>query len=81
MNFKIIGTGMYVPDNIVENSDLEKFVDTTDEWIQQRIGVCRRHISVNETASDMGYQAALRALESSGTATVSDLDLILGRKR
>jgi 3-oxoacyl-[acyl-carrier-protein] synthase-3 len=76
MNFKIIGTGMYVPDNIVENSDLEKFVDTTDEWIQQRIGVCRRHISVNETASDMGYQAALRALESSGTA-VSDLDLIL----
>lgn len=76
MSFTITGTGMYVPENIVENGDLEKLVDTTDEWIKQRVGVCRRHISVNETASEMGYQAALRALRDSGT-DVSELDLIL----
>jgi len=76
MSFKITGTGMYVPENVVENRDLENLVDTTDEWIQQRVGVCRRHISVNETASEMGFEAARRALSVSGTA-VSELDLIL----
>lgn len=76
MNFKIAGTGMYVPPNIVTNEDLSKMVDTTDEWIMQRVGVKERHISIDETAADMGYKAAVAALEQSGT-DVSEIDLIL----
>ena len=76
MNFEIIGTGMYVPENIVTNDDLAKIVDTSDEWITQRVGVRQRHICVNETAEDLAFHAAEHALESSGI-TPGELDLIL----
>ena len=52
MSIKILGTGAYVSEKIVTNDDLSKMVDTSDEWIMQRVGVKERHISVNETAAD-----------------------------
>ncbi len=76
MTFSIIGTGMYVPPNIVTNDDLSKTLDTNDEWIRQRVGVQRRHICTGETTADLAYQAALRALENGG-CTPEDLDLII----
>ncbi len=76
MSFRIIGTGMYVPENVITNDDLSSMVDTSDEWITTRVGVKRRHISVNETAADMAAIAAERALENSGVKP-DELDLIL----
>lgn len=76
MSFRIIGTGMYVPENIVTNDDLAKLVDTNDEWIRTRVGVERRHIATTETAADMAYEAAKDALENSGIKA-EELDLIL----
>ncbi len=76
MSFHIMGTGSYVPDLIVSNDDLSKIVDTNDEWITSRTGIRHRHISVDETASQMAAKAALAALENSGL-TAEDLDLIL----
>lgn len=76
MNFQIAGTGMYVPEKIVTNDDLAEFLDTSDEWISQRVGVRQRHIATDETAEDFGYHAAVKALENSGCEP-GDLDLIL----
>lgn len=76
MSFNIIGTGMYVPDNIVTNDDLAKIVDTNDEWISKRVGIKQRHISVDETAAQMGYKAAVNAIENAGIKK-EDIDLIL----
>ncbi len=76
MSFSILGTGMYVPDNIVTNDDLSKIVNTNDEWISQRVGVRERRIATTETAADMAYEAALNALENSG-CRAEDIDLIL----
>lgn len=73
----IIGVGKYVPEQILSNSDLEKMVDTTDEWIVSRTGIRERHIASKEEAtSDLAYQAALKALESAGMSG-QDLDLII----
>ncbi len=69
--------GAYVPKNILTNSDLEKMVDTTDEWIVKRTGIKERHIaSKNETTSDMGAMAAKVAIERSGLEK-SDIDLVV----
>lgn len=76
MSFKIIGTGSYVPKQIVTNDDLSSLVDTSDEWIRQRVGVVKRRISKDETAADMAYKASLEALADSGT-NPSELDLII----
>lgn len=76
MSFRIIGTGMYVPENIVTNDDLSAIVDTSDEWITSRVGVRRRHIATADTTADMAYKASLNALENSG-CDASELDLIL----
>lgn len=76
MSFKISGTGSYVPEKIVTNDDLSKMVDTSDEWIQRRIGVSERRVSVSETAAEMAVKAAERALEASGVKG-SELDLIV----
>lgn len=76
MSFKITGTGSYFPEHILTNDDLEKMVETSDEWITQRVGVKERRISINESAAELGYKAALRALEMSGTK-VEELDLIV----
>lgn len=76
MSFKVLGTGSYVPEKVVTNDDLAKMVDTSDEWITQRVGVKERHISVDETAADMALKAAKKALESSNTDP-SELELII----
>ncbi|MDD4689148.1 MAG: ketoacyl-ACP synthase III [Eubacteriales bacterium] len=76
MSFNIIGTGSYLPPQIVTNDDLAKTLDTSDEWITQRVGISTRHISVDECAADMGYQAALKALEMAKTQP-DEIDLII----
>lgn len=76
MNFRIIGTGSYVPDNIVTNDDLAKIVETSDEWISKRVGIKQRHISVNDTTLDMGHKAAVKAMEDAGV-TADEIDLIV----
>ena len=77
MSIQILGTGAYVPEKILTNDDLSRMVDTSDEWITQRVGVKTRHISVNESAPEMGAKAAQRALESAGI-TADQLGLIVG---
>ncbi len=74
----IFGTGSYVPHRTVANEELTEFLDTSDEWIVQRTGIHTRHVASGpqETASQMGIQAALAALENSGIAA-NELDLIL----
>jgi len=60
----ITGTGHFVPPRVVTNSDLEKTMNTSDEWILQRTGIVKRHYAEAGTgASDLGYEAALRAIE------------------
>lgn len=76
MSFRILGTGSYLPELSVTNNDLSKTIDTSDEWIKQRIGIERRRISTDESAADMGCKAALAALEMSGTKP-EELDLII----
>ncbi|MFR8975352.1 MAG: 3-oxoacyl-ACP synthase, partial [Eubacteriales bacterium] len=76
MNFKITGTGSYAPTNTVSNDDLAKFLDTSDEWITQRVGVRTRRVSTGETAADFAVKAAQNALEMSGI-DAKDLDLIV----
>ena len=76
MNFKVIGTGSYVPEFTLSNNDLANMVETSDEWITQRVGVKIRHISTGEGSADFAYEAAKRALEMSGTLP-KDLDLII----
>lgn len=73
----VIGCGAYLPENIVTNSDLEKTVDTTDEWIIQRTGIKQRHIaSEGETTADLGEKAARAALANAGV-DIADIDLII----
>ena len=77
MGVGIIGVGHYAPDNIVTNTDLEKIVDTTDEWIRTRTGIEERRIAKDdEDSSDMAFIAAERALKSAGK-TADEIDLIL----
>lgn len=74
---KIVGSGSYVPERILTNQDLEKMVETSDEWIVTRTGMKERRIAnKDEFTSDMGYQAALKALQDADVS-VADLDLIL----
>src|SRR5690554_5056911 len=76
-NGGIIGTGSYIPDNIVTNKDLERIVETTDEWIVTRTGIRERRIAdVDMATSDMASIAAKRAIESAGICP-EDIDLIL----
>ena len=74
---RIIGTGSYVPARVLTNADLEKLVDTTDEWIVTRTGISERHIaSDDEATSDLAYHAAKAALEAAALDP-GDLDMIL----
>lgn len=77
MSIQILGTGAYVPERILTNDELSTMVDTSDEWITQRVGVKTRRISVDESAADMGAKAAQRALEAAGI-TADQLGLIVG---
>ncbi len=73
----IIGTGSYVPERILTNADLEKMVDTTDEWIVSRSGIRERHIArADEVTSDMAAEASRRALAQAGVAA-EEVDLII----
>lgn len=77
MGVGIIGIGKYVPKNVVTNFDLEKKLDTSDEWIRTRTGIQERRIaSDEEPTSEMAYQAAVKALENANLSP-SDIDLIL----
>ena len=60
---KVISTGYYTPQRVFDNFDFEKMVETSDEWIVSRTGINRRHIAENESCVDLGYQAALKAIE------------------
>ncbi len=74
---KITGTGRYLPERVLSNFDLEKMVDTSDEWIRTRTGVERRHLCAeDETTSDMCIEAAKVAIEDAGI-DVSDIDLVV----
>lgn len=74
---RIIGMGSYLPTRVLSNRELEKMVDTTDEWIVQRTGISERHIAgANEASSEMGTKAALIALERAQVKS-DQIDLIL----
>ena len=74
---KIIGTGSSVPDTILSNSDLEKMVETSDEWITSRTGIKERRIADENTASsDIAYEAAEKALKAAGVSP-QQLDVII----
>ncbi len=74
---KIIGTGSSVPEAILSNSDLEKMVDTSDEWITSRTGIKERRIAdENTAASDVAYGAAEKALKAAGVSP-QELDVII----
>ena len=67
MYTKIIGTGSYLPAHVRTNADLEKMVDTSDEWIVSRTGIRERHIAApDETVATMGFEAAKIAIEMAG---------------
>src|SRR4051812_645324 len=73
----IISVGSYVPERVVTNAELEKMVETSDEWITSRTGIKERRIAApNECTSDMAAQAALRAMESGGIKP-EQIDLII----
>lgn len=77
MHTKIIGTGSYLPEQVRTNADLEKMVDTSDEWIVSRTGIRERRIAAaDETVATMGFQAAERALEMAGIDK-NDIGLIV----
>nr|WP_294902599.1 beta-ketoacyl-ACP synthase III [uncultured Lacibacter sp.] len=75
---KIAGIGMYVPSNVVTNNDLTKYMDTSDEWIQERTGIKERRYAhrTQETTTTMGVEAAKIAIERAGI-TVNDIDFIV----
>ncbi|MBP7881580.1 MAG: ketoacyl-ACP synthase III [Candidatus Methylopumilus sp.] len=74
---RIVGTGSYLPEKILSNADLEKMIDTTDEWIFTRTGIRERHIvAENEFTSDLAVKAALQAIEVAQISP-NDIDLII----
>lgn len=74
---RITGTGSYAPKKIVTNQDLEKLVDTSDEWITERTGIKERRIAdKNQTTSDLAYEASRKALKAAGLEA-EELDLII----
>lgn len=76
MNAGIIGMGKYLPEKVVTNMDLEKILDTSDEWIRTRTGIEQRYIAENEETSDLAYKAAVNALENAGV-TAQQIGLII----
>ncbi|MBL8296950.1 MAG: ketoacyl-ACP synthase III [Rhodanobacteraceae bacterium] len=77
MHSRIAGTGSYLPDKILTNADLEKLVDTTDEWIHSRTGIRQRHVAAEgQTTSDLAEHAARAALDAANV-DVRDIGLIV----
>lgn len=76
-NVKILATGSYVPEKILTNSDLEKMVDTSDQWITERTGIKeRRIIGKNQNLSDLAFEASKKAIEKS-KISINDIDIII----
>ena len=74
---RIAGTGSYLPDKVLTNADLDKLVETTDEWIQERTGIRERRVAAdNQTTGDLAEIAARRAMEAAGV-DASEIDLIV----
>ncbi|MHC5034734.1 MAG: beta-ketoacyl-ACP synthase III [Planctomycetota bacterium] len=74
---RITGTGSYLPEKILTNADLEKMVDTDDDWIVTRTGIRERHVAAEgEATSDLAFHAASEALSSAGL-DAKDIDLII----
>ncbi len=74
---RITGTGGYLPEKVLTNQDLERMVDTSDQWIRERTGIEKRHIAADgETTCDLAEQAARRALEAAGRGP-ADVDLVV----
>jgi 3-oxoacyl-[acyl-carrier-protein] synthase-3 len=76
MYAKFSSVGAYVPSKVVTNHDLEKIVDTSDEWITQRTGIKTRHFAENEVTSDLAYEAAKIAIDRAGLEA-KDIDMII----
>ncbi len=75
-NAKITGFGHCLPKKVLSNTDLEKIVETSDEWITTRTGIKSRHVVENELTSDLAYEAAKQALANANVA-IDDVDLIV----
>ncbi len=74
---RIKGTGSYLPEKVLSNTDLEKMIDTTDQWIRDRTGIERRHIvGEDETTCDLAEMASRRAIEAAGI-NIEDIDLVI----
>ena len=74
---RIVGTGSYLPEKILTNDDISKFVDTSDEWIRARTGIRQRHVAAEgQTTSDLGVEAATLALKAAGVVA-SEIDLLI----
>jgi 3-oxoacyl-[acyl-carrier-protein] synthase-3 len=74
---RIVGTGSYLPEKVLTNADLEKMVETNDEWIVSRSGIRERHIAAEgETTGDLAYHAAVRALDAAGMQA-NELELVI----
>ncbi|MCW5618005.1 MAG: 3-oxoacyl-ACP synthase, partial [Nitrosomonas sp.] len=77
MYSRIIGTGSYLPEKVLTNQDLEKMVETSDEWIRSRTGITQRHIArEDQSASDLALLASQNAMAAAGV-TSKDIDLII----
>jgi 3-oxoacyl-[acyl-carrier-protein] synthase-3 len=75
---KIAGIGMYVPENLVTNDDLTKYMNTSDAWIKERTGISQRHFAkrTGETTATMGIEAAQAAIDRAGT-TAGEIDFVV----
>lgn len=74
---RVAGTGSYLPEKVLTNQDLEKLVETNDQWIRERTGIERRHIAADhEVTSDLAFKATTRALEAAGKSA-TDIELII----
>jgi 3-oxoacyl-[acyl-carrier-protein] synthase-3 len=77
MYARIIGTGRFLPDKVLTNADLERMVDTSDEWIRERTGIHERRVAAeDQTTGDLAEQAARIALDDAGIRP-SDIDLLI----
>ena len=77
MRSRITGTGSYVPERVLSNADLERMVATSDVWITERTGIRERRLAApGQACSDLGLEAARRALKAAGISA-ADLDFIL----
>ena len=77
MSIKIIGIGSYIPEKVLTNTEISKFVDTTDEWVKEKLGISERRVSMEtELSSDLAVHSSLRAIADAGLG-VDDIDFII----